>query len=91
MKLPITIEFNDGTKETFTAQPPEFVKWEAKTGFTIQQAGEKMGISDFLFLAYNSMKRNSGGKAVKPLEAWTETVTDVTVEEILPKATSEEV
>ena len=91
MKLPITIEFNDGTKETFTAPPPEFVKWEAKTGFTIQQAGEKMGISDFLFLAYNSMKRNSGGKAVKPLEAWTETVADVTVEEILPKATSEEV
>jgi hypothetical protein len=30
MKLPITIEFTDGTKETFIAQPPEFVKWEAK-------------------------------------------------------------
>lgn len=91
MKLPITIEYTDGTSETFTAQPPEFVKWEAKTGFTIQQAGEKMGISDFLFLAYNSMKRNAGGKAVKPLEAWTETVADVTVQEIVPKVTSEEV
>jgi len=91
MKLPITIEYTDGTSETFTAQPPEFVKWEAKTGFTIQQAGEKMGISDFLFLAYNSMKRNAGGKAVKPLEAWTETVADVTVQEIVPKVTGEEV
>jgi hypothetical protein len=31
-----------------------------------------MGISDFIFLAYSAMKRNAGGKAVKPLEAWTE-------------------
>ena len=71
MQLPITIEFTDGTKETFIAKPPEFVKWEAKSGFTVQQAGEKMGITDFLFLAYNSMKRNAAGKPVKPLEAWT--------------------
>ena len=91
MKLPITIEFNDGSKETYTAQPPEFVKWEAKTGFTIQQAGEKMGISDFLFLAYSSMKRNAGGKAVKPLEAWTDSVADVTVGDELPKVLSVEV
>jgi len=47
MKLSINIEFTDGTKETFIAQPPEFVKWEAKSGFTVQQAGEKMGITDF--------------------------------------------
>ncbi len=49
MKLAITIEFNSGEIETYIAQPPEFVKWEAKTGYTIQQAGEKMGVSDFLF------------------------------------------
>ena len=91
MKLSINIEFTDGTKETFIAQPPEFVKWEAKSGFTVQQAGEKMGITDFLFLAYNSMKRNAGGKAVKPLEAWTETVADVQVGEADPKVMSEEV
>ena len=90
MKLSINIEFTDGTKETFTAQPPEFVKWEAKSGFTVQQAGEKMGITDFLFLAYNSMKRNAGGKPVKPLEAWTETIADVVVGEELPKVISEE-
>jgi hypothetical protein len=50
-----------------------------------------MGISDFVFLAYNSMKRNAGGKAVKPLEVWTETIADVVVGETDPKVTSEEV
>jgi len=50
-----------------------------------------MGISDFVFLAYNSMKRNAGGKAVKSLEIWTETIADVVVGEADPKVTSEEV
>lgn len=91
MKLSITIEFNSGETETFIAQPPEFVKWEAKTGYTIQQAGEKMGVSDFVFLAYNSMKRNAGGKPVKTLEIWQESISDITVGDSDPKATSEEV
>jgi hypothetical protein len=91
MKLPITIEFVDGSSETYIVQPPEWVKWEAKTGHTISQASEKMGISDFVFLAYNSMKRSAGGKAVKSLEIWTETVADVVVGETDPKVTSEEV
>ena len=91
MKLQITIEFNSGETETYIAQPPEFVKWEAKTGYTIQQAGEKMGISDFIFLAYHSMKRNAGGKPVKTLEIWQESISDITVGENDPKAISEEV
>lgn len=91
MKLPITIEFSDGSSETYIVQPPEWVKWEAKYGKTISQASEVMGISDFVFLAYNSMKRNAGGKAVKSLEIWTETIADVIVGEADPKVTSEEV
>jgi hypothetical protein len=90
MKLPITIEFNSGEIETYVAQPPEFVKWEAKTSYTIQQAAEKMGITDFIFLAYHSMKRGAAGKPVKPLEAWQESIVDVTVGENDPKAISEE-
>jgi hypothetical protein len=90
MKLPITIEFTDGSSETYIVQPPEWVKWEQKSGHTISQASEKMGISDYLFLAYSSMKRNAGGKAVKPLEVWTETIADVVVGEDVPKVSSEE-
>ena len=91
MKLPITIEYNSGETETYMAQPPEWAKWEQKTGFTIQQVQEKLGISDLLFLAYHAMKRELAGKPVKPLDVWMETVTDVTTGDGNPKAISAEV
>ena len=90
MRLPITIEYNSGESETYSAQPPEFVKWEQKTGFTIQQIQEKLGLSDLLFLAYHAMKRESAGKPVKSIEIWMETVTDVTTGDDNPKVTSAE-
>jgi len=79
MKLPITIEYGNGSSETYIAQPPEWAKWELKTGNIISQAQDKIGISDLMFLAYHAMKRNSGGKPVKPFEAWCESVADVVV------------
>jgi hypothetical protein len=85
MKLAITIEYNDGSQETYTAAPPEWVKWEKHTGNTIAQAQDKMGISDLVFLAYYAMKRNAAGKPIKPIEVWTETIADVIVGELDPK------
>ena len=73
------------------AHPPEFAKWEQKTGFIISQAQEKIGISDLLFLSYHAMKREAAGKPVKPFEVWCETVTEVSVGETIdPKATQSE-
>jgi len=91
MKLPISIEYTAGNTETYIAQPPEWAKWEGKTGFTIQQAQEKIGIADLMFLAYHAMKREAAGKPVKPFEIWSETVADVTTGDNDPKATSAEV
>ena len=91
MKLPITIEYMSGQSETYVAQPPEWAKWETKTGFTIQQAQDKIGISDLMFLAYNAMKRESAGKPVMPFEVWMETVVDVATGDNSPKVTSAEV
>jgi hypothetical protein len=90
MKLPITIEYGSGSSETYIAQPPEWAKWEQKTGNIISQAQDKIGISDLLFLAYNAMKRELGGKPVKPFEAWCESVVDVVVGVDDPKVTSAE-
>ena len=91
MKLPITIEYNDGTQATFTAAPPEWVKWEKQTGNTIAQAQEKIGISDLMFLAWNALKREAAGKPVKPYEIWCDTVVDITVGDTeAPKVTAEE-
>ena len=90
MKTAITIEFQSGEVATYIAAPPEWMKWENKTGKTIQQANE-IGISDLLFLAYNAMKRENAGKPVKPFEVWAETVSDVSFGNQDPKATSEAV
>jgi hypothetical protein len=90
MKLPITIEYNDGVQATYVAAPPEWVKWEQKHGNTISQAQANIGISDLVFLAYHAMKREAGGKPIKPIEAWTETIAEVIVGDENPKATQSE-
>jgi hypothetical protein len=90
MKLPILIEFNSGEKATYVAQPPEWAKWEKATGNTISKAQESIGIWDLMFLAYNSMKRESGGKPIKGVEVWMETIADVTVLDADPKVSSQE-
>jgi hypothetical protein len=84
MKTEITIEYSSGESATYIAAPPEWAKWEIKTGKTIQQASE-IGINDLMFLAYNAMKRSSGGKPIKPFEVWSETVADVNVGDANPK------
>ena len=91
MKLPITIEYMSGESATYTAQPPEWAKWEQKTSLTISQAQEKIGISDLLFLAWHAMKREAGGKPIKGYEIWCETVADVQVGDNSPKVTEPEV
>jgi len=90
MKLTIEITHQSGEVATYIAAPPEWAKWETKTGFTIQQAQEKIGISDLLFLAYHAMKRESAGKPVKSYEIWVETVADITTGNADPKVTPPE-
>ena len=91
MKLPIIIEYVSGESGTYIAHPPEWAKWEIKTGLTISQAQDKMGVSDLLFLAWNAMKREAGGKPVKGYEIWCETVADVQVGNNDPKVIEPEV
>jgi len=86
MKLSITISYNSGESATYVAAPPEWAKWEVKTGNTIQQAQDKIGMNDLLFLAYSAMKRELAGKPVKPFEVWIDTVSDVTTGDDNPKA-----
>ena len=90
MKLPITIQYSNGEEATFTAAPPEWMKWERSSGHTISQAQDKIGVADLLFLAYHAMKREAAGKAVKPFEVWAEGVADIQVGEASPKATASE-
>ena len=90
MKLNIEVTYQSGEVATYTAAPPEWQKWEHKSGFTIQQAEEKIGISDLLFLAYHAHKREAGGKPVKGYEVWCETVADIGAGNADPKVTPSE-
>jgi hypothetical protein len=90
MKLPILIEFNSGEKATYVAQVPEWAKWEKATGNTISKAQDSIGIWDLMFLAYNAMKREAGGKPIKGFEVWMEGVAEVTVLDADPKVSSQE-
>jgi len=83
MKLPITIEYNSGEVATYTAQPPEWAKWENK-------AQEVIGMWDLMFLAYNAYKRENAGKPVKTFEIWSETIAGVTTGDVNPKVTQPE-
>jgi hypothetical protein len=63
MKLPITIEYMSRESETYTVQPPEWAKWEQKTGSTISQAQEKIGMADLLFLCLSCNEEGSRWQA----------------------------
>lgn len=90
MKLPITITYNSGRIETYTAQPPEWAKWERETGNKITNAEGNIGIWDLMFLAYHAHKREAAGQPVKPFDVWSLTVEDVTAGESNPKVTQPE-
>lgn len=90
MKLPITITYNSGEQQLLVAQPPEWAKWEKQTGHSATVWNEHAGVWDILFMAWNTLKRESGGQPVKPFEAWMDTVADFETGQSDPKAISQE-
>jgi hypothetical protein len=87
MQQNITIKYNDGSENTYLVRPPDYAKWEMTTKKVISNFG---GMWDILFVAHSAMKRDAGGKPVKPLEIWMETVADVEVGSDDPKVIQEE-
>jgi hypothetical protein len=87
MQQNITIKYNDGSEETYQVRPPDYARWEMTTKKVISQFG---GMYDILFVAHSAMKRDAGGKPVKPLDIWMETVADVEVGDADPKVILEE-
>ena len=77
MKTIIKVEYFNGEAASYLAAAPEWSKWERETGLSIQQAENKIGIWDLLFLGYNAMKREAAGQPVKPFAIWCETVESV--------------
>lgn len=88
MKLPITIEYNSGDEVTYVTSPSDIAKWEVKSNKTMTTAQQNpLGYNDWLIIAYNCMKRESGAKPVKSYEVWIDTVANMTIGDADPKAT----
>ena len=86
MQKSIKIEYRDGEEATYTAYPPDFVRWEKASGKTISQFS---GMWDILFITHSAGKRDQLIK--EPFEVWMEKVVKVDMAEDNPKATSAEV
>jgi hypothetical protein len=82
MQQNITIKYNDGSEETYQVRPPDYAKWEMTTKKVISQFG---GMWDILFVSHSAMKREAGGKPIKPLDVWMENIADVEVGDADPK------
>lgn len=82
MQQQITIKYVDGSETTYMVRPPDYARWEMTTKKVISQFG---GMYDILFVAHSAMKRDAGGKPVKPLDIWMENVADVEVGDADPK------
>ena len=87
MQQNITIKYNDGSEQTYQVRPPDYARWEMTSKKVISQFG---GMYDILFVAHSAMKRDAGGKPVKSLDIWMETVADVEVGDADPKVILEE-
>lgn len=83
MKKSITIEYQSGDSATYVAYPPDFAKWERANN---KPLSEFAGIYDLLFVAHSAMKRESGGKPVKPLDVWMESIVNIELGDDDPKA-----
>jgi hypothetical protein len=87
MQQNITIKYTDGTETTYQVRPPDYARWEMTTKKVISQFG---GMWDILYVAHSAMKREAGGKPIKTLDVWMESITDVEVGDEFPKVIQEE-
>lgn len=93
MKVRLTISYSSGEQDSATVLPPEWVKWEKQSGRKVTDINEGnfLGMSDLTFLAYHAIKRENAPSPMKPYDVWIETIHDVDVERLDPKATRSEV
>ena len=87
MQQLITIKYIDGTETSYQVRPPDYARWEMTTKKVISQFG---GMWDILYVAHSAMKREAGGKPIKTLDVWMESVADVEVGGDDPKVIQEE-
>jgi hypothetical protein len=75
MRINLSIEQLDGTKQEVTASAIDLVKFEEKYDISVSRLDKEMKLTHLLFLAHSSLKRQK--KTDLEFEAWVETVESV--------------
>jgi hypothetical protein len=75
MRINLSIEQLDGTKQDVTASAIDLVKFEERYDISVSRLDKEMKLTHLLFLAHSSLKRQK--KTDLDFEAWVETVESV--------------
>ncbi len=75
MRINLTIEQVDGTKQEVTASAIDLVKFEERYDISVSRLDKEMKLTHLLFLAHTSLKRQN--KTALDFDAWLETVESV--------------
>lgn len=83
MRINLSVELTDGSKQEVTASAPDLVKFETVYDISIAKLEKEMKLTHLLFLAHASLTRQK--KTSLDFEAWTETVESIGASATDPK------
>ena len=83
MRINLSIEQLDGTKQDVTASAIDLVRFEERYDISVAKLEKEMKLTHLLFLAHSSLKRQK--KTDLEFEAWVETVEGVGASATDPK------
>lgn len=75
MRINLSVELTDGTKQEVVASAADLVKFETAYDISIAKLEKDMKLTHLLFLAHSSLKRQK--KTDLDFDAWVETVEGV--------------
>ncbi len=75
MRINLSVEMTDGTKQDVTASAVDLVRFEEKYDISIAKLEKEMKLTHLLFLAHASLARQK--KTALDFDGWLETVESV--------------
>lgn len=84
MRIPFTVEFIDGGKESVVASTPDFIAFEEKFNIAVTTIQSDPRLTYLSFIVWNSLRRNK--KTEKTFEDFCESLENISGDDVDPKA-----
>ena len=84
MRIPFTVEFIDGSKESVVASTPDFIAFEEKYNIAVTTIQSDPRLTYLSFIVWNSLRRNK--KTEKTFEDFCESLENISGDDVDPKA-----